>query len=155
MPAAPAAAAIAGGWGMDEACVSTAFDSSGNGNDGALTNVTLGSAGVTGADGDPAYLFGSTSSMRVPGSASLVAGSQDVTVTMSVKTSVRPGTGTLDFDLVSKGGYQVEIFPKNGLAQARCKFLTGTGKQVLFAGPTSPTASGTRSAATRTPRRSL
>ena len=135
VPAASAAAAVAGAWNMDETTGTTAFDTSGNGNNGLLTNVTVGAPGISGAPDDFGYLFDSTSQMVVPKSAGLAAGSQAITITMSVKTTVRPGIGSFDFDMVSKGGYKVEIYPRNGLAQARCKFLTSASKQVLFAGP--------------------
>ncbi len=132
--AAPAAAAavVVGQWDMDEQSGTTAFDSSGNGLNGTLTNVTV---GVPGASGSAFEFNGHSSKMIVPKSSVLAAGAVDVTVTMSVRTSVEPGTGTHDYDLWSKGGYQVEIFPKNGNGQARCKFIGSLGKQKIQAGP--------------------
>jgi hypothetical protein len=136
---APAAnAAVAAHWAMDETAGTTAFDDSGNGFNGALTNVTLGLPGATGLSGDTAFGFnGQTSKMIVPKVAGLAAGTADVTVTMHVQTTHRPGIGKFDFDLFSKGGYQIEIYPRNGKAQARCKFI-GTAKNakiVLQDGP--------------------
>ncbi|HYX86445.1 MAG TPA: LamG-like jellyroll fold domain-containing protein [Gaiellales bacterium] len=133
---ATALAAVAGQWRMNETSGSTAFDSSGNGNNGALTNVTLGLTGSSGAAGDHAFGFnGHSSKMVIPKSASLAAGSADVTVTMDVRTTVEPGTGDFDYDLWSKGGYQVEIFPKQGVGQARCKFIGSLTKAHIQAGP--------------------
>jgi Concanavalin A-like lectin/glucanases superfamily len=138
---AVAAASVVGEWKMDEPSGSTAFDSSGNGNNAALTNVTLGHPGSPGgtADADLDYSFGfngHSSTMIIPKRASLAAGNAEVTVTMDIKTSVEPGTGDFDFDLWSKGGYQVELFPKKHVGgQARCKFIGSITKTHLQAGP--------------------
>jgi hypothetical protein len=133
---AAAAAAVVGQWNMDELSGTTAFDSSGNGNNGALTNVTLGLAGSSGAASDYSFGFnGRSSTMVIPKKASLAAGNAEVTVTMDVRTSVEPGAGDFDFDLWSKGGYQVEIFPKRGVGQARCKFIGSITKAHIQAGP--------------------
>lgn len=134
---AQAAPTVAAHWAMDETTGTTAVDSA-NGFNGTLTNVTLGLPGASGEDGDTAFGFnGQTSKMIVPKVAGLVAGTSDVTVTMHIRTTHRPGIGKLDFDLFSKGGYQVEIYPRKGLAQARCKFLglTNKAKIILQAGP--------------------
>jgi hypothetical protein len=133
---AAAAAGVVGQWNMDEVSGSTAFDSSGNGNDGALTNVTLGLPGRSGASGDHGYGFnGHSSTMVIPKRASLAAGNAEVAVTIDVRTSVEPGTGNFDYDLWSKGGYQVEIFPKNGVGQAKCKFIGSITHSTIQAGP--------------------
>lgn len=133
---AAAAAAVVGQWNMDELLGTTAFDSSGNGNNGSLTNVTLGLAGSSGATGDYSFGFnGHSSTMIIPKKASLAAGNAEVTVTMDVRTTVEPGTGDFDYDLWSKGGYQVEIFPKKHVGQARCKFLGSITKTHIQAGP--------------------
>lgn len=131
-----AAAAVAGQWNMDETSGATALDSSENGNDGALTNVTLKLPGSSGVPDDYAFGFnGHSSTMIIPKSASLAAGSADVKVSMDVRTTVEPGTGDFDYDLWSKGGYQVEIFPKKGHGQARCKFIGSVSKAHIQAGP--------------------
>lgn len=129
---AAASAAVVAQWNMDETTGTTAFDSSGNGHNGALTNVTL---GLPGSSGTAFGFNGASSTMIVPKSASLAAGNADVTVTMDVRTSVEPGNHTLDYDLWSKGGYQVEIFPKKHHGQARCKFLGSVSSQHIQAGP--------------------
>ena len=60
---------------MDEQSGTTGFDSSGNGLNGTLTNVTLGLPGSSGAAGDYAFGFnGHSSKMIVPTSVDLVAG---------------------------------------------------------------------------------
>jgi len=133
---AAAAAAVVGQWNMNELSGTTAFDSSGNGQNGTLTNVTLGLPGSSGAAGDYAFGFnGHSSKMIVPTSAALAAGNADVTVTMRIRTSVEPRTGDFDYDLWSKGGYQVELFPKNGKGQARCKFNSTAANHHIQAGP--------------------
>ena len=133
---AVASAAVAGQWNMDERSGTTAFDSSGNGQNGTLTNVTLGLPGSSGAAGDYAFGFnGHSSKMIVPTSAALAAGNAIVTVTMRISTSVEPRTGDFDYDLWSKGGYQVELFPKNGKGQARCKFNSSASNHHIQAGP--------------------
>jgi len=126
------AAPVVAHWGMNETSGTTSFDDSGNGINGTLTNVTLGLPGASGT----AYGFdGRTSKMVVPKVAILAPGAQPVTVSMKVQTTHRPGTGNFDFDMWSKGGYQVEIYPRNGLAQARCKFKSASTKVVIQAGP--------------------
>ena len=133
---AVASAAVVGQWNMDEQSGTTGFDSSGNGLNGTLTNVTLGLPGSSGAAGDYAFGFnGHSSKMIVPTSADLVAGNAVVTVTMRIRTSVEPGAGTTDFDLWSKGGYQVELYPKNHVGQARCKFNSPKVQHHIQAGP--------------------
>ena len=137
-PVADAAPAVAAHWAMDETAGATAFDDSGHGFNGALTNVTLGLPGASGLSGDTAFGFnGQSSKMIVPKVAGLAAGTSNVTVTVHVRTTHRPGIGKFDFDLFSKGWYQIEIYPRNGKAQARCKFI-GTAKKakiVLQDGP--------------------
>ncbi|MGZ4532438.1 MAG: LamG-like jellyroll fold domain-containing protein [Mycobacteriaceae bacterium] len=119
-------------WGMDELTGTTMTDSSGYGNNGTLSNVALGLPGASGAPDDFAYGFnGSSSHVRVANPVSLAPGSADITITMTVKTSVMPGTGNADFDMVVKGGYKVEIYPNAGIAQLRCKFNGSGGRVVL------------------------
>ena len=124
-------------WNMDELAGSTMNDTSGTGNNGTITNVTLGATGFTGGVGDYAYAFDGTSSRAfVPASTSLNPGDADVTITLHINTTFRPGTGSFDFDLVRKGGgISVELYPKKALAQGKCKFSGTGGKLVLQAGP--------------------
>jgi len=126
------AAPVAAHWAMDETSGTTAFDDSGNGINATLTNVTLGQPGATGHS----YLFDSTSKMVIPKAlGGLTPGTLPVTITMQVRTSHRPGTGNFDFDMWSESGYQLEIYPRKGLAQARCKFKSSTQKIVIQDGP--------------------
>ncbi|MGH2597245.1 MAG: LamG-like jellyroll fold domain-containing protein [Actinomycetota bacterium] len=124
-------------WNMDELAGSTMNDTSGTGNNGTITNVTLGATGFTGGVGDYAYAFDGTSSRAlVLASTSLNPGDADVTITLHINTTFRPGTGSFDFDLVRKGsGFSVELYPKKALAQGKCKFSGTGGKLVLQAGP--------------------
>jgi len=130
------AAPVAAHWAMDETSGTTAFDDSGHGINATLTNVTLGQPGATGGSGDHSYLFDSTSKMVIPKAlGGLTPGTLPVTITMQVRTSHRPGTGNFDFDMWSESGYQLEIYPRKGLAQARCKFKSSTQKIVIQDGP--------------------
>jgi hypothetical protein len=125
-------------WNMDELSGTTMSDSSENGNDGTIVNVTLGKSGDSGAEGDYAYSFdGSTSAVTVPSSTSLNPGASDITITVHIKTSVAPGTGTDDYDLLRKGGaYNIEIYPKIKFgSRAKCKFRGDLGRAVFAAGP--------------------
>jgi hypothetical protein len=98
-PPPPTFAAL---WHMDEASGSTMVDSSGNGNDGTLQNVTRVSPGFDGTG--KAYQFNGTSSyVSVPNSASLNPGSADITISFYLNTTTLPTQG--DYDLVRKGVY--------------------------------------------------
>ena len=139
---AQAAPALVAQWHMDELSGPTMSDSSGAGNDGTIAGgVTFGAAGYTGAPGDYAYGFdGSTSQIKVADSSSLNPGPNDITITMQIKTTVRPGTGLFDYDMVRKGSaFNMEIYPKGTpsgpIAQAKCKFNGSLGKLVFQAGP--------------------
>jgi hypothetical protein len=119
---APAqAATTAGLWHMDETSGITAIDASGNGNDGAYTDITYVSPGFDGSGG--AYSFNGTSSkVLVPDASSLDPGTQDVSITVHVKFTVVPPASVGDYDLVRKGTsnyYKVEIA---GTGKARCQF---------------------------------
>ena len=92
------AGTVVGLWHMDENSGSTMQDSSGNGNDGNLTDVTLGLPGVSGT----AYGFnGSTSLASVPSNDSLNPGNADIVLTAHVKF-----TGPFlddSYDIIRKG----------------------------------------------------
>jgi hypothetical protein len=101
---------VAALWHMD--AVGTMVDSSGNGNDGSLTDVTLVSPGVDGAGA--AYGFnGTSSSVVVPDDDTLDPGSLDISVTVHVNFSTLPDDTVGDYDLIRKKkagtAYKMEI----------------------------------------------
>ena len=119
------AGTVVGLWHMDENSGSTMQDSSGNNNNGSLTNVELGLPGVSGT----AYGFnGSNSLASVPSNDSLNPGSTDIVLTAHVKF-----TGPFlddSYDIVRKGKsattggeYKMEIVNTGRL---KCAFK-GTG----------------------------
>jgi len=98
-PSAPVAAL----WHMNETSGTTMADSSGNGNNGTLHNVTLGVAGVSGTG----YSFGGStvkSYVAVPNAPSLNPGSADIHISFHLNTTSLPTSG--DYDLVRKGTFQ-------------------------------------------------
>jgi len=120
---APAGQAFAGTvaalWNMDEKAGATVMvDSSGNGNNGTLHNVTAGVPGHTGT----AYKFGGSakkSYVEVPDSPPLNPGTQPISVSFWLKTTHLPTSG--DYDLVRKGDfpqqeYKVELEKTNQIA---------------------------------------
>jgi hypothetical protein len=117
------AAALAGGtivaqWNMNETSGTVMNDSSGNGNNGKLTDVLLFGAG---------YAFGGvTSKVVVPNSASLTPGTRDFSFTVQFQTDKIPAQGT-DYDLIRKGSgtatggeYKLEIVYDRGLGKPKC-----------------------------------
>lgn len=131
------AGTVAGMWHMDETSGTTMFDSSGNNNNGTLTDVTLGLPGVSGT----AYGFnGTTSYAKIPPSASLNPGSSDVTLSAYVKF-----TGPFlddSYDLVRKGlsttaggEYKMEILDSGEL---HCVFKGSAGTVRVEYEPSQP-----------------
>jgi hypothetical protein len=127
--AAPAVAATdRATWLFAETSGSTAFDSSGNGNDGTAYNVGMDGSG---------YIFdGHDSRVIVPTSASLNPGTDAFSFAVTFRSSVSPGTG-LDYDLLRKGlaasaggEYKIEILQANGKARAMC-LVKDSAKKVL------------------------
>src|SRR5680860_260640 len=119
------AGTVVGLWHMDEGSGSTMQDSSGNGNNGSLTDVTLGLPGVSGT----AYGFnGSNSLASVPSNDSLNPGNADIMLTAHVKF-----TGPFlddSYDIIRKGRsattggeFKMEILETGRL---KCAFK-GTG----------------------------
>lgn len=96
---------------MNETSGSTMQDSSGNGNNGGLTNVTLGLPGVSGT----AYGFsGSPSIASVPSNDSLNPGSADIVLTAHVKFTGPFLDDTYDIlrkgkSATTGGGFKMEI----------------------------------------------
>lgn len=126
------AATTAGLWHMDESS-GQAIDSSGEGNNGTLENVTRVTPGFDEAGG--AYGFNGTSSrVVIPNSSSLNPGTLDVTMTAHVKFSVIPPPSVGDYDLIRKGTgiYKMEI---SGTGQAFCRFKGSTSGFAVRKGP--------------------
>ena len=99
------AGSVAALWHMDDASVMS--DSSGNGNDGTTSAITLETPGYDGTGG--AYSFdGSSSVVIVPNSDSLNPGSSDVTMVAHAKFTDDPGPTVGDYDLVRKKGKKVQ-----------------------------------------------
>ncbi len=127
------ASTVAALWHMDETSGTTMADSSGNGNNGTLHNVTLGSAGKYGKS----YTFGGSkvkSYVEVPNSASLNPGSANITISFWLRTYSLPTSG--DFDLVRKGvftapEYKVELLQSG---QIQCTFRGTTSNHNAIGG---------------------
>lgn len=142
--AAQASATVVAQWDMDEPAGSTTMtDSSGFGNNGVLTGVTTGVPGFSGTDFAYDFSDPNASQAFIKKPVGLAPGANDITITTHVMTTAVPGTGANDFDLISKGGYKIELYPTKkiaGSAQAKCKFngkLSGAATHnVLQAGPT-------------------
>jgi hypothetical protein len=135
---APALAAGEGAvWHLNETSGTTAFDSSGNGNDGTAQNVVMTGSG---------YEFNGTSSkVLVPTSDSLNPGTDVFSFSVTFRSSVAPGQG-LDYDLmrkgltVTKGGeYKVEVLQANGKARALCVVKDTNRKALQIRGTTNLT----------------
>lgn len=133
--AAPAVAAGQRGlWHLDETSGTTAFDSSGNGNDGTPENVVMTGSG---------YVFnGVSSKVVVPTSATLNPGTAAFSFSVTFQSSVAPGAG-LDYDLLRKGltttsggEYKVEILEANEKARALCVVKDSAKKALQIRGTT-------------------
>lgn len=128
------AASTAGLWHMDETSGTTAVDSSGNGNNGSLSNIAFVTPGFDGTGG--AYSFNGTSSkVLVPDAPSLNPGSANITITLHVKFTVAPPPSVGDYDLVRKGTtnyYKIEIMASG---QANCHFHGTVGGKGFTFGP--------------------
>lgn len=158
-PAAAFAQVAVGNWQMDEPVGETVMtDSSGNGFNGALhgavstgsvdaatgkayefnTGTHCSSSGTTGSGF--AEVTAGASGISTPDRPTFNPGTQAFTVSVWVKTSVMPGGGKCDFDLIRKGsGWKVEIFPFNKVAQPNCvwkgKLSDGSSPKVALHAP--------------------
>jgi hypothetical protein len=109
---------VVGQWNMDETTGTIMNDSSGNGNNGKLTDVLTTGSG---------YVFGGlTSKVVVPNSASLTLGSKDFSYTVQFQTDRIPPQGT-DYDLIRKGTgtstggeFKLEIVYDRGIGKPKC-----------------------------------
>jgi hypothetical protein len=136
--AAPAMAVGERGlWHLDETSGTTAFDSSGNGNNGTSQNVVMTGTG---------YVFnGSSSKVVVPTSDSLNPGTAAFSYSVTFQATVPPGTG-LDYDLFRKGlattaggEYKIEVLQANGKARALCVLKDAAKKTLQIRGTTNLT----------------
>jgi Concanavalin A-like lectin/glucanases superfamily len=132
---ARASSSVVGVWHLDEKSGTTAFDSSGNGNDGAISGpVTLGVPGHT----NTAYSFVPKGTVIVPNASDLVPGTAKITISYWLNTTTLP-RDTIDYDMFTKGdssskGGQIKIeVQPNG--QASCQFRGSQGGKQLQAGP--------------------
>jgi Concanavalin A-like lectin/glucanases superfamily len=127
---------VIGLWHLDETSGTTAFDSSGNGNDGAISGpVTLGVPGHL----KTAYSFVPKSTVIVPNASDLVPGTAKITISYWLKTTTLPCCNAVDYDMFTKGdgsskGGQIKI-EVQGNGQASCMFRGASGKKQLQAGP--------------------
>ena len=127
---------VVGSWHLDETSGKTAFDSSGNGNNGAISGpVTLGVPGHL----NTAYSFVPKSTVIVPNASDLVPGTATITISYWLKTTTLPCCNAIDYDMFTKGdgsskGGQIKI-EVQGNGQASCMFRGALGKKQLQAGP--------------------
>ena len=152
-PHAAQAADFRAHWTLDEVGSATAFDSSGNGNDGVNDNIV--------GDGSGYTFNGTNSRVVVPSSASLNPGAADFSwgVTLSMTSPPTPVGETYDVlrkGLVTNpgGDYKFEVKNVKGKAIARCvsKTIRANGTKVLAAiqGPAKTLADGQRHVVTCT-----
>lgn len=121
---AAAGSTVVGLWHMNNHSGTVMYDSSGNGHNGTLHNVTLGTTGVSGN----AYTFNGKSSYVWVPSAGLNPGSANISISFYLNTTHLPKTG--DYDIVRKGAYpaedyKVELLPSG---QIKCTFQGSTGR---------------------------
>ena len=127
---------VVGLWHLDEMSGKTAFDSSGNGNNGAISGpVTLGVPGHL----NTAYSFVPKSTVIVPNASDLVPGTATITISYWLNSTTLPCCNGVDYDMFTKGdhssrGGQIKIeVQENG--QASCMFRGALGGKQLQAGP--------------------
>ncbi len=127
---------VVGLWHLDETSGKTAFDSSGNGNNGAISGpITLGVPGHL----NTAYSFVPKSTVIVPNASDLVPGTATITISYWLNTTTLPCCNAIDYDMFTKGngssrGGQIKI-EVQGNGQASCMFRGALGKRQLKAGP--------------------
>lgn len=135
-PATTPQSSVVGLWHLDEVNGPTAFDSSGLGNDGAISGpVTLGVPGQT----NTAYSFVPKSVITVPDAPDLRPVTANITISYWLMATVPPPRA--DYDIFVKGSkatrsssgeIKIELQP-NG--QASCGFWGGLGGKQLQMGP--------------------
>jgi len=130
----PPPSSVVGLWHLDERAGTTAFDSSGQGHNGAISGpVTLGAPG----ERNTAYSFVPKSAIIVPDAPDLRPGTANITISYWLKATTPPSIG--DYDMFVKGeagskGGQIKLeVQQNG--QASCMFRGSAGSKQLQAGP--------------------
>jgi hypothetical protein len=131
----PSSSSVVGLWHLDETSGKTAFDSSGNGNNGAISGpVTLGVPGHL----HTAYSFVPKGTVIIPNASDLVPGRAKIKVSYWLKAT-SPPRNVADYDIFTKGdsssrGGQIKIeVQPNG--QASCGFRGSRGSKQLQRGP--------------------
>jgi hypothetical protein len=133
-PDASAAGSYRAHWLLDEVASPTAFDSSGNGNDGTNYSVV--------GDGDGYRFNGVDSRVIVPTSGTLNPGSADFSWGVTLSMTEPPSPVGETYDVLRKGlattkggDYKIEVKNVNGKALARCvaKTVRNDGTKVLAA----------------------
>ena len=126
---------VVGLWHLDETSGTIAFDSSGNGNNGAINGpVTLGVPGHL----NTAYSFVPKGTVIIPNASDLVPGTAKITISYWLKAT-SPPRNVADYDMFTKGdssssGGQIKLeVQQNG--QASCQFRGSSGGKQLQAGP--------------------
>lgn len=121
----PALSGVVAQWNMDNDFGTVMQDSSGNGNNGTLTNVVTSGSG---------YIFnGTNAKVVVPHSASLSPGDRTLTYTVVFQTDRMPPVGG-DYDLLRKGasstvggGFRSEIEYRDGKGVGYCSVSDNAG----------------------------
>jgi Concanavalin A-like lectin/glucanases superfamily len=133
-PPPPPPSSVVGLWHLDELSGTTAFDSSGQGHNGAISGpVALGVPGEV----NTAYSFVPKSAIIVPDAPDLRPGTANITISYWLNATTAPSTG--DYDMFVKGeagssGGQIKLeVQPNG--QASCMFRGSAGSKQLQAGP--------------------
>ena len=119
-PGATAETTYSAHWTFDETGGSTAYDVSGNGNDGTSSHVV--------GDGSGYTFNGTDSRVVVPDSPTLRPGSADFSYGVSLTMTQPPAKGET-YEVLSKGtagnkggNFKIEIKNSSGKAKARCVF---------------------------------
>jgi hypothetical protein len=123
-PPPPPPASVVGLWHLDEPSGTTAFDSSGQGHNGAISGpVTLGVPGEL----NTAYSFVPKSAIIVPDAPDLRPGTANVTISYWLKATTPPSTG--DYDMFVKGEAGSSPAERAGIVH-----VPGFGRQQATAG---------------------
>jgi Concanavalin A-like lectin/glucanases superfamily len=135
--AAAVAVAIAAVTGVAQAAVISTWPLATNAND--TTDGNNGTAQIVTFSGNAAHFNGKNSKMTVPYNANLSPESANVTATVQISTTVKPGTGDFDFDLLRSAQtgkmYKIELFPRSGKGVAQCIFIGSSNRITLPGGP--------------------